>query len=248
MRLKGVEPSRALAHTDLNRARLPVPPQPRGAGNLPVPPNPPAPGPHRIPPPPPAKMPAPSPLSSRGLGRWLLMPETGVRIPVAVLPLLKVCCADEQRSHRFGRRDYARSRSRHSGAATEPLRDHAKRAAAIRRGLGASDRAAGAVRRTRAPSAHPTGKAVGHRGLRVAQSLQCGFCGPVGQRQVVSREHRRPLWDLRRGVPAGKVATFLWGVPPLARPGPPKWPAARRPRSSAAGAAVPAACRSALGC
>ena len=29
MRLKGVEPSRALAHTDLNRARLPVPPQPR---------------------------------------------------------------------------------------------------------------------------------------------------------------------------------------------------------------------------
>ena len=30
VRLKGVEPSRALAHTDLNRARLPVPPQPRG--------------------------------------------------------------------------------------------------------------------------------------------------------------------------------------------------------------------------
>ena len=29
VRLKGVEPSRALAHTDLNRARLPVPPQPR---------------------------------------------------------------------------------------------------------------------------------------------------------------------------------------------------------------------------
>ena len=29
MRLKGVEPSRAFAHTDLNRARLPVPPQPR---------------------------------------------------------------------------------------------------------------------------------------------------------------------------------------------------------------------------
>ena len=35
MRLKGVEPSRAFAHTDLNRARLPVPPQPRGAGNVP---------------------------------------------------------------------------------------------------------------------------------------------------------------------------------------------------------------------
>jgi hypothetical protein len=29
VRLKGVEPSRALAHTDLNRARLPVPPQPQ---------------------------------------------------------------------------------------------------------------------------------------------------------------------------------------------------------------------------
>src|SRR3954471_13769020 len=87
MRLKGVEPSRALAHTDLNRARLPVPPQPRGAGNLLVAANRPAPGPHRSPPPPPAKMPASSPLSSRGLGRWLLMPETGVRIPVAVWPL-----------------------------------------------------------------------------------------------------------------------------------------------------------------
>ena len=34
MRLKGVEPSRALAHTDLNRARLPVPPQPRGRGQF----------------------------------------------------------------------------------------------------------------------------------------------------------------------------------------------------------------------
>ncbi len=30
MRLRGVEPPRAFAHTDLNRARLPVPPQPRG--------------------------------------------------------------------------------------------------------------------------------------------------------------------------------------------------------------------------
>lgn len=29
MRLKGFEPPRAFAHTDLNRARIPVPPQPR---------------------------------------------------------------------------------------------------------------------------------------------------------------------------------------------------------------------------
>ncbi len=36
VRLRGVEPPRAFAHTDLNRARLPVPPQPRGGGNLPV--------------------------------------------------------------------------------------------------------------------------------------------------------------------------------------------------------------------
>jgi hypothetical protein len=35
MRLRGIEPPRAQAHTDLNRARLPIPPQPRGeAGRL----------------------------------------------------------------------------------------------------------------------------------------------------------------------------------------------------------------------
>ena len=38
VRLKGVEPSRALAHTDLNRARLPVPPQPRDSPIYRVPP------------------------------------------------------------------------------------------------------------------------------------------------------------------------------------------------------------------
>src|SRR3954464_11304642 len=81
MRLRGVEPPRALAHTDLNRARLPVPPQPRGAGNLAVATPPTAAArPARF-----AKVPRPSPLSSRGLGRRILSPETGVRIPVAVL-------------------------------------------------------------------------------------------------------------------------------------------------------------------
>jgi hypothetical protein len=31
MRMRGLEPPRAEAHTDLNRARLPIPPHPRGA-------------------------------------------------------------------------------------------------------------------------------------------------------------------------------------------------------------------------
>ena len=31
MRMRGLEPPRAFAHTDLNRARLPIPPHPRGA-------------------------------------------------------------------------------------------------------------------------------------------------------------------------------------------------------------------------
>src|SRR5579884_1462534 len=31
MRMRGLEPPRARAHTDLNRARLPIPPHPRGA-------------------------------------------------------------------------------------------------------------------------------------------------------------------------------------------------------------------------
>src|SRR4051812_48584960 len=72
MRLEGVEPPRSCLHGDLNAARLPVPPQPRdrpvyrrSLATL---------------------RPANSPLSSRGLGRRPLTAETGVRIPVAVLP------------------------------------------------------------------------------------------------------------------------------------------------------------------
>jgi hypothetical protein len=83
MRLRGVEPPRALAHTDLNRARLPVPPQPREQAIYRL--QPPGRGrPRSTPPHALAKMAKSSPLSSRGLGRRILSPETGVRIPVAV--------------------------------------------------------------------------------------------------------------------------------------------------------------------
>src|SRR5579859_3703513 len=33
MRMRGLEPPRTYVHTDLNRARLPIPPHPRGAGS-----------------------------------------------------------------------------------------------------------------------------------------------------------------------------------------------------------------------
>src|SRR3954451_14353786 len=70
--MRGLEPPRGCPHTDLNRARLPIPPHPRGAGaddsNGSV-----------------AKLAVPWPPSSRGLGRRPLTAETGVRIPVAVL-------------------------------------------------------------------------------------------------------------------------------------------------------------------
>src|SRR5919198_4566628 len=36
MRMRGLEPPRACAHTDLNRARLPIPPHPRGEGIVPA--------------------------------------------------------------------------------------------------------------------------------------------------------------------------------------------------------------------
>src|SRR3954452_3876503 len=72
MRMRGLGPPRVSPHTDLNRARLPIPPHPRGAGaddsNGSV-----------------AKLALPWPPSSRGLGRRPLTAETGVRIPVAVL-------------------------------------------------------------------------------------------------------------------------------------------------------------------
>src|SRR4051812_12039706 len=34
MRMRGLEPPRAFAHTDLNRARLPIPPHPRGTRSV----------------------------------------------------------------------------------------------------------------------------------------------------------------------------------------------------------------------
>src|SRR3954469_20251280 len=76
MRMRGLEPPRAVAHSHLKTACLPIPPHPRGrpiyrartaydrSATLST----------RI-----------LPLSSRGLGRSPLTAETGVRIPVAVL-------------------------------------------------------------------------------------------------------------------------------------------------------------------
>src|ERR1700730_2030490 len=103
MRMRGLEPPRSHLHTDLNRARLPIPPHPRvselpniahrrgariqrSGGGRPV----------AWLPAEKALCPAPArfaslgrvdcaPLSSRGLGRRPLMAETRVRIPVAVL-------------------------------------------------------------------------------------------------------------------------------------------------------------------
>src|SRR3954447_8931756 len=78
MRMRGLEPPRGFPHTDLNRARLPIPPHPRGAanddsnGSV-------------------AKLDLPEPPSSRGLGRRPLTAETGVRIPVAVLRSPHLC-------------------------------------------------------------------------------------------------------------------------------------------------------------
>src|SRR5215216_7151980 len=37
VRMRGLEPPRAFAHTDLNRARLPIPPHPRGGHCSPAP-------------------------------------------------------------------------------------------------------------------------------------------------------------------------------------------------------------------
>src|SRR4051794_22082593 len=45
MRMRGLEPPRAFAHTDLNRARLPIPPHPRGRAIV-TKPNPPGAGAH----------------------------------------------------------------------------------------------------------------------------------------------------------------------------------------------------------
>src|SRR5579862_8233526 len=89
--MRGLEPPQSYLHTDLNRARLPIPPHPqagvptishalrrRGPQGLWYPPTP------------------VSPLSSRGLGRRPLTAETRVRIPVAV-------SRSSQRRHLQGR-------------------------------------------------------------------------------------------------------------------------------------------------
>ena len=96
MRMRGLEPPQSYLHTDLNRARLPIPPHPRwraaddSARRRPVRSSLDGPRAHarglsrsgRF-----ASLSAHSPLSSRGLGRRPLTAETRVRIPVAVLGL-----------------------------------------------------------------------------------------------------------------------------------------------------------------
>ena len=97
MRMRGLEPPPDFSDTDLNRARLPIPPHPRGEQRR-YRTGPTAVGSRR------ASFTAGSrsrallasdrshnlPLSSRGLGRRPLMAETRVRIPVAVLGSLRV--------------------------------------------------------------------------------------------------------------------------------------------------------------
>src|SRR5439155_5887091 len=94
MRMRGLEPPRARAHGDLNAARLPIPPHPRGDGHSSASVDEPGRATKRrtagggvtqegvieF-----ATLLAVLPPSSRGLGRRPLTAETGVRIPVAVL-------------------------------------------------------------------------------------------------------------------------------------------------------------------
>jgi hypothetical protein len=75
MRMRGLEPPPGFPDTDLNRARLPIPPHPRVGRSEDIAPSAFA-SLGRV---------AYAPLSSRGLGRRPLMAETRVRIPVAVL-------------------------------------------------------------------------------------------------------------------------------------------------------------------
>jgi hypothetical protein len=100
MRMRGLEPPRSLLHTDLNRARLPIPPHPRAAEQAKISHRP---GDGSIGLERPSEICSPkglglsallasapvdhTPLSSRGLGRRPLMAETRVRIPVAVYRL-----------------------------------------------------------------------------------------------------------------------------------------------------------------
>ncbi len=80
MRMRGLEPPPDFSDTDLNRARLPIPPHPRAAEQAKISHRP-TDGPDALLASAPVER---SPLSSRGLGRRPLMAETRVRIPVAV--------------------------------------------------------------------------------------------------------------------------------------------------------------------
>src|ERR1700736_5846463 len=102
MRMRGLEPPPGCPDTDLNRARLPIPPHPRAGEDANI--SHPLVADLGLVSPPRATVKAGllgrarsgrfasldpadcAPLSSRGLGRRPLMAETRVRIPVAVLP------------------------------------------------------------------------------------------------------------------------------------------------------------------
>jgi hypothetical protein len=91
---------------------------------------------------------------------------------VAIFTPAALCWVDEQRSHYFGRRDYARHRRCRSGSAAQSFRRHPKLAAAVWGGSGAGYRDTGVIRWwTRASSAFPSAKAVRYLGLSADESL-----------------------------------------------------------------------------
>jgi hypothetical protein len=195
MRMRGLEPPPGCPDTDLNRARLPIPPHPRarggrakishargaggtGAGRPPRGPGAPWIGSARF-----ASLVAASraPLSSRGLGRRPLMAETRVRIPVAVL-------RKAPRSRGFRRsRGLPRVGSRASSEPRRPSRP--TRAVVVRAALVVEQRA---TRRKRPPAPRGASRgarawAGGDRRLCRAPALQAGPLIRSAQEQEAPR-------------------------------------------------------------
>jgi hypothetical protein len=160
MRMRGLEPPRGFPHTDLNRARLPIPPHPRGAadddsnGSV-------------------AKLDLPEPPSSRGLGRRPLTAETGVRIPVAVLRTPRAAGLSSFRPNRIGRQG--------------PRRTGALAARAVSPPTPAAGRAPGGTpRRSRSRRDRPRGTAAAGRWPR-SSARACGRPGREARRACTCR-------------------------------------------------------------